>query len=119
VWASSVLYLAFVLPSLVGIAVEPLEFLIYPGFFLFPYPFLLALQVLVEPGGFWSWLGGSVVGYLAVLALALAVQRIAGQGRPSGISKWPISAVAVAVALSTITVLAMGIAARNGWPSGE
>ena len=94
------------------------EPLLYLGMFLWPYPFLLAVQRLVPPDSLSSWFGASLLASVLVVGVAVSAQR--WMGRSAG----PVLTVALGllsatVPLAIITGAAQLVARALGWPLGE
>ncbi len=117
--AAALLFAIFAVPTAVGILLRPVQFLAAGGFFLWPYPLLLALQSYLPPASASSWVGGLVFGFLIVLATATAAERLLGPRRWVGPRRWAIAAAVTFLPLLVVTLTVWSLAQAAGLPVGE
>ena len=115
---SLILYGAHCLLTVVGLFWR--EWLLMPAAFVWPYPFLLAIQRLVpDPAGVGPWLGALAFGFVLISVAANVVERRpVFRARLSRLA--PVLAVLVIVVpLGSLTLLGYVLATVLGWPDGE
>ena len=95
------------------------EILLIPGYYLWPFPFLLLVQRFVDnPAGPWVWTAALVLGFVPIVMYASLVQKRFGSTRPNVLLAWLLAVPLCAVSLAVLTGAAYLLARFFGWPMG-
>lgn len=101
---------------LLGFVWEPL---LTVGFFTWPYPALLMMQKVLNPGSLAAWAGGLALAFPLVACTAWLLQRLLARYRLRPTAAATLAVPVVVLPLAFVTGLVYLVATALSWRIGE